>query len=476
KQLADAVDGIIGEKIDNVAGYTDVYLNGARDSVRNQETNLGDLTADANLVAVRDHIAQTMPELSSVPLVSLKNGGGIRADIGLALGTSGPEAPVGGVVSQLDIETSLAFNNGLALVETDAAGLVSLLEHGLATAGTTSGRFPQIGGLALSYDTDRPEGDRIVSLQIDGVNGQAGTPIVVDGQLVAEPDMAVNIATLDFLALNDGDGYAFSEVASQITPLVQSEDKTFDTPLAEQNALYQYLKSNHGSQSTAFDQTDVGPAQDTRLQNLEDRQDSVFDDQLSAVQTSDILSGGLGVDTVVIDGNQADYIVARDEATTIVTPADQSAQAVTWVNVERLVFNDGVVDLDYSTAQSQIATLYDKVLDRQADLNGFQFWANGSSDGVNIGEIAMGFFSSQEYVDLTGHRVDTASLDQNLETLYQTLLGRSADDQGSAYWQDVINQGLTTLAGVADAMLDPTTLQAETGAGPATASQWDFFI
>jgi len=474
--LADAIDGIIGEKIANVAGFSDVYLNGARGSVRNEETNLGNLTADANLAAVRSHIDQTMPEQSSIPLVSLKNGGGIRSDIGLALGTSGPEAPFGGAVSQLDIETALAFNNGLALVQTNAAGLVALLEHGLANAGTTNGRFPQIGGLSLSYDTDRAEGDRIVSLQTEASQGQAGTPIVVDGELVVDPNMLVNIATLDFLALNDGDGYPFSEVATTITPLVQTDDKTFDTPLAEQNALYEFMQSNFGTSASAFDSTDVGAAQDTRIQNLDVRQDAVFDDQLSSIQTSVITSGGRGTDTIVFEGNQSDYIVVRDQAKVTVADADQPANTTTWINVERLAFNDGSVDLDFTTSQSQIATLYDKVLDRQADLDGFQFWAQSATAGAAIGDIALAFVASDEYAQATGHRVDEASIAQNLNVLYLELLGRAADSEGSAYWQSAIAQGVTDLAGVAQTMLVPQTLQDSTGSGPLAANQWDFVI
>lgn len=473
KQLADAVDGIIGAKIDNVAGFTNVYLNGERSGVRNQETNFGNLTADANLAAVRSHIEQNMPEQNSINLVSLKNGGGIRAGIGLPLGTSGPEAPFGGTVTQLDIETALAFNNGLALVETNAAGLVSLLEHGLANAGTTNGRFPQIGGFSLSYDTDRPVGNRIVSLQIDGQDGKAGTPIVVDGKLDANPEMRVNIATLDFLATNNGDGYPFKEVATKITPLVQTSVKNFDTPLAEQNALFKFMKTNFGSLASAYDNPDVGVAQDARLQNLDERQDTVLDDQLSAIQTSSIISGGLGTDTIVFDGNQKDYIVVRDQALVTIAKINQPANTTKFVNAERLKFNDGIVDLEFTTVQSQIATLYDKLVNRQADLDGFQFWAKSISNGNDIGDIAMGILASNEYAQATGHNVGSASVAQNINKLYQELYGREADSGGSTFWQSKISQGNIDLAGVAQILI---TMQDNTGFVPLAANHWDFFV
>ena len=48
EKLADAVQAVINVKDGNVFGYTDVYLEGERGIIRNEETNLGDLSADAN--------------------------------------------------------------------------------------------------------------------------------------------------------------------------------------------------------------------------------------------------------------------------------------------------------------------------------------------------------------------------------------------------------------------------------------------
>ena len=58
----------------NIFGKTDVYLEGRRTEVRAQETNLGDLTADANLWYAQ--------KTDGAVIVSIKNGGGIRDSIG----------------------------------------------------------------------------------------------------------------------------------------------------------------------------------------------------------------------------------------------------------------------------------------------------------------------------------------------------------------------------------------------------------
>jgi hypothetical protein len=53
-----------------VYGYTSVFLNGISGEVRNRETNLGNLTADANLAAAR--------AVDPAVTVSIRNSGGIR--------------------------------------------------------------------------------------------------------------------------------------------------------------------------------------------------------------------------------------------------------------------------------------------------------------------------------------------------------------------------------------------------------------
>ncbi|MCH2214570.1 MAG: choice-of-anchor I family protein [Flavobacteriales bacterium] len=73
-RLTDAVSGIVIAKDGNILGKSDVFLDGRRSQVRTQETNMGNISADANLF-----VAQSF---DSNVAVSLKNGGGIRAEIG----------------------------------------------------------------------------------------------------------------------------------------------------------------------------------------------------------------------------------------------------------------------------------------------------------------------------------------------------------------------------------------------------------
>ena len=151
---------VIEELDGEIFGSTDVYLNGLREAVRTQETNLGNLTADANLAVARE----TDPDTA----VSIKNGGGIRAAIGAVLpGDAGERVPPRanpltdkqeGDISQLDIQNALRFDNDLTLLTLTAQELKQILEHGVAAVepGATPGQFPQVGGLAFSFDPSLP--------------------------------------------------------------------------------------------------------------------------------------------------------------------------------------------------------------------------------------------------------------------------------------------------------------------------------
>ena len=284
QDLTDAVQAVIASKDGQVWGFTKVYLEGERAFVRSEETNLGDLTADANLVYART--------IDPTVVISLKNGGGIRSQIGSVDVVSGaknpplanPSAnkPEGGV-STLDIENSLRFNNSLSLVTVSASKLKELLEHGIALY-PNQGRFPQVSGVAFSFDLSRPAGSRILNLTVQDSQGSDLDVVVRGGSLVGNPARTFRMVTLNFLA-GGGDSYPFPtdaaanrvDLFSSTAPLTGAA--TFSGDGTEQDALAEYLKSRHATPQAAYSQGDVPPAGDLRLQNLASRGDTVLDRQ-----------------------------------------------------------------------------------------------------------------------------------------------------------------------------------------------------
>ncbi|QYU67856.1 5'-nucleotidase C-terminal domain-containing protein [Leptolyngbya sp. 15MV] len=181
--ITEAVQAVINAKDGTVFGFTNVYLEGERNQVRNQETNLGNITADANKAAAEDALGD------GSFVASLKNGGGIRAQIGATVVSTGEKIPPianpsagkpAGAISQLDIENALRFDNKLMVFDTTAAGLKAILEHGVASLGN-QGRFPQLGGVSFSYDPDLPAGSRVLNIGLVDASGKLVARVVENG-------------------------------------------------------------------------------------------------------------------------------------------------------------------------------------------------------------------------------------------------------------------------------------------------------
>lgn len=311
KAITDAVQGVISLKDGTVYGITNVYLEGERSFVRSEETNLGDITADANATALRNIIGGT------APIVSFKNGGGIRAQIGAVSSAGGsstklpPSAnpavgkPLGGV-SLLDIENALRFNNKLIAFDTTPAGLKALLEHGVASW-PNQGRFPQIGGVAFAWDETLPANSRILTISLIGEDGLPSAGIYQNGAIASNAPATIKVVTLSFLA-NNGDGYPakangdnFQYLLSDNTlgpALNESTDFTVAPQLpanavGEQATLATFFSSKHPTAGTAYNTADTAAALDLRIQRTNVRTDVVLPYTAQQVWTLNAFSPGM---------------------------------------------------------------------------------------------------------------------------------------------------------------------------------------
>ncbi len=281
-EIIEAVRNVVVTKDGNIFGQTNVYLNGNRGSVRTEETNIGNLIAEANLA--------TGKRADPSVVVSLKNGGGIRAPIGVTIGSELIPPPANalvgkavGQISQIDIENTLRFNNGLTLLTLSAAELLEVIEHAVAASGSGSipGRFPQIAGMAFSFDTALPEGSRVQSLVITNADGNPMYTIAQNGEIVGDADRTFRMVTITFL-VNGGDSYPYANFSNtnrvDLTEVMTEEDSggqaTFAAPGTEQDALAEYLAANFSEIPFAI--ADVGPENDERIQNLAFRADSLM--------------------------------------------------------------------------------------------------------------------------------------------------------------------------------------------------------
>ncbi|MFZ4635008.1 MAG: 5'-nucleotidase C-terminal domain-containing protein, partial [Saprospiraceae bacterium] len=284
RDLCNAIRNVIVAKDGNILGKTNVFLEGRRAFVRTQETNFGNLSADANLWLAK----QVDPKVA----ISFKNGGGIRQAIGqvLAVGSDVQLLPPGanplagkeeGDISQLDLENSLRFNNRLSVLELTADGVAQIIEHGVrATApGATPGQFPQVGGVRFSFDPTLPAGDRVRSAIIVDENDNTLDTIVKDGNVFGNPARKIKVVTLNFLA-GGGDSYPFPTLGTKRvdldTVITTPGLATFTVPGSEQDALAEYLLTFHPDAAKAYDTDDTPVEEDSRIQQLNRRGEGIF--------------------------------------------------------------------------------------------------------------------------------------------------------------------------------------------------------
>lgn len=393
--LVGAVAEFVAEQDGNILGLTDVYLVGEREAVRTEETNLGNLTADANLWYAR--------QLDQEVLVSFKNGGGIREPIGDVVVQGGDSAPsfqapganpaIGkpeGAISQLDAASSLRFNNDLTIISVTRSTLLDILEHAVAAAapGVTSGQFAQVGGIQYSFDWNQPAGARIQNAVILNEDGTVNDVLVANGRLVGSAEETLKVVTLGFLA-DGGDGYPLGEgrYTSRVDLMDAFTDDgvfTFAANGAEQDAFAEYMAAMFSE--TPFSQAETPASEDLRIQNLSVRQDAVFNEPVEPLLR--LYDAAFNRDA---DGAGAGYWLNLSEQLGAVGIANNL------IGSQEFVEQYG--ELDQSTF---VDLMYSNVLDRAADAAGKAYWLSQLEEGADQGMIMVGIAESQESLALIG--------------------------------------------------------------------------
>ncbi|MCJ2083791.1 5'-nucleotidase C-terminal domain-containing protein [Methylobacterium sp. J-090] len=487
-QETAGIADIIRAQDGNILGRSSVYLEGRRGEVRTEETNLGDLTSDANLWYAKQFDAGVT--------VSIKNGGGIRDSIG-SFSTAGggtSELPPAanpsagkqaGDISQLDVTNSLRFNNNLAVVTVTASELERVLEHGVAAVapGATPGQFTQVGGISYSFDATKQaqtldvngnvtrEGQRIVNAAILDADGRILDTLVENGQIVGDANRAIKVVTLDFLATGTatapglgGDNYPFpaygeNKIALRdAAPVSLPDTATFAVKGSEQDALAEYLKAFHAT--TPYGTLDTTPVGDLRIQNLAARADGVLqrgvaktgtaeadilrgtpfgdrldggagDDTIYNSAGDDILIGGAGPggaiqnDTLIFATALASAQVTRSGGFTIVT-GPEGRDAIS--GFERIQFSDTTVVLN--DGNRLVDDLFYLARNKDVLAAGQDADAHFAAYGAGEGRDPNAFFSNRGYLAANS---DVAKAGQNPLTHYDTYGWKEGRDPGAGF-------------------------------------------
>lgn len=178
---------------------------------------------------------------------------------------------------------------------------------------------------------------------------------------------------------------------------------------------------------------------------------------------NDYIDGGSGTDTVQLVGSgRADYAVRMDAAGNLVfTHRDGGADGVdTIANVEVLRFLNGHAD---GSAQGSLVRLSEALLGRAPDAVALNGWTAQLNGGATLAQVA-------------DHMLAGAAAPQGTDAdfvtgLYHSVLGRTVDAAGLAYWTDALAHGTLSRGALALALTDsaerlaqPEVQQVEVGA------------
>ncbi|AMA46812.1 DUF4214 domain-containing protein [Pseudomonas alabamensis] len=155
---------------------------------------------------------------------------------------------------------------------------------------------------------------------------------------------------------------------------------------------------------------------------------------LSGSNHADIVNAGEGYDVVQLDGSRDDYTVTTGNSFNVNLTGNQTA-AIS--NAEFLSFVNGdeveTIALAHSEAEASALRLFEGILGRDADQDGAKFFVDQVNQGTTLDVIANQFLNSAEFAGVANG--------ENINDLYNALLGRDADEDGTALFQNYLATG-----------------------------------
>lgn len=160
---------------------------------------------------------------------------------------------------------------------------------------------------------------------------------------------------------------------------------------------------------------------------------------LQGREGNDTLSGGDGVDTAAYSGTQQEYQINVKTGTVTDTVANRDGTD-TLIGVERLKFADGSVAFDDAKGESagMAYRIYKAAFDRAPDAEGLGFWINALDHNYSLEQVADSVMTSPEFQTVYGENSSNLTF---VDLLYQHVLHRNADTEGFNFWNKALNEG-----------------------------------
>ena len=229
KAIEDPVRESIKDLAVTVLATSEVNIDFRREKIRGEESNGGNLFADALLWQAQE----TATDFGvKAPQIALQNSGGLRIE---NIIEAGP-------VTELNTFEVAAFTNILSVMEDiTPTQLKAIMEWGVASAPSLDGRFPQIAGFEIVYDQTgisiavadgaiTTPGTKVLSIKLND-----GTELVKNG-MVVDGAPSVSLASIDF-TLNGGDGYPFQVLGLTFKTIGATYQQAFRNYLVDADGL-----------------------------------------------------------------------------------------------------------------------------------------------------------------------------------------------------------------------------------------------
>ncbi|WP_243720514.1 5'-nucleotidase C-terminal domain-containing protein [Macrococcoides canis] len=228
KAIVEDAKAKFGEATSEVVFYNKEHLEGEREFVRTQETNLGNAITDAME-------AYSVNGFESAGDFAVTNGGGIRASI-----DANKNVTIG------DIIKVLPFGNTITQIDVKGSDVLAMFEHALSapaveTDGTyaleANGAFLHISkSIRVHYDITKPAGERVYAIEV--LNKETGEFEALD------MNRTYKVVTNDFLAVG-GDGFTMlggpREEGPSLDAVVSQYFKTADMTVYDTDILTRIL-------------------------------------------------------------------------------------------------------------------------------------------------------------------------------------------------------------------------------------------
>ena len=205
-------------------------------------------------------------------------------------------------------------------------------------------------------------------------------------------------------------------------------------------------------------------------------------DFITASKGNDRIDGGLGIDTVLYDGDQNSYTVTLTSSGVQVRDRRTDGNGTdTLTNTEFLVFDagpyaefnltqfGGAASLNEEAFRGFIE-LYIAYYNRAPDAIGLNFWGTAYANGTSMEEMATLFAGQSETLRFYPENTSNAEF---AEAVYNNVLGRTPDQAGFDFWVNSLNSGfvsrhqfiLEVLGGVQDGSTDRVYLDNKVNVG-----------